>query len=218
MTSEFLAKTELFQGISPEEITSILPCLNTRKVRYQKNDVIFFAGSNIHEVGLVLSGSVNIIVDFYWGNSHIFGHFEEGELFAENYAAIPNMELPVSVLAAEDCEILFMDMQKMIHTCQKTCSPHQRLSQNLLMISARKNIHLSSRMMHTASKSIRGRLLSYLSEQAKLHGSNKFRIPFNRQQLADYLAVDRSAMSNELSKMQKEGLIQFHKNEFHLVK
>ncbi|MCR4674328.1 MAG: Crp/Fnr family transcriptional regulator [Lachnospiraceae bacterium] len=214
MDSTFLSETNLFKGISPEAITAMLPCLDARTKSYKKEDCIFLAGDQIHEIGLVLSGSVNIVADFYWGTSHIFGHFEKGEIFAENYAAIPNKELPVSVIAAKDCEVLFLDMQKMMTTCQKVCASHQSLSKNLLMISAKKNLNLSSRMMHTASKSIRGRLLSYLSEQAINHGSNKFQIPFNRQQLADYLAVDRSAMSNELSKMQKEGLIQFHKNEF----
>ncbi len=214
MDSTFLSETNLFRGISPEAITSMLPCLNAKIKSYKKDDSIFLAGDQIHEIGLVLSGAVNIIADFYWGTSHIFGHFEKGEIFAENYAAIPNKELPVSVIASENSEILFLDMQKMITTCQKVCASHQTLSKNLLMISAKKNLNLSSRMMHTASKSIRGRLLSYLSEQAINYGSNIFQIPFNRQQLADYLAVDRSAMSNELSKMQKEGLIEFHKNEF----
>ena len=162
------------------------------------------------------SGSVNIVVNFYWGNSHIFGHIGKGQVFAENYAAIPGKELICDVVACEETEVLFLNMRNMLTTCQRGCAFHTHIIQNLLRISAQKNLNLSTRMMHTASKSLRERLLSYLSEQALENGSSHFTIPFDRQQLADYLAVDRSAMSNELSKMQKDGLISYHKNEFTL--
>ena len=162
------------------------------------------------------SGSVNIVVNFYWGSSNIFGHVEKGSIFAENYASIPGQELLCDVVAAEECEILFLNMRQLSSTCSKACSFHNRLIQNLLSISAKKNLGLSSRMMHIAPKGIRDRLLSYLSEQALKNGSSHFLIPFDRQQLADYLGVDRSALSNELSKMQKDGLITYRKNEFTL--
>ena len=119
-------------------------------------------------------------------------------------------------MTCEETEVLFLNMRNMLTTCRRGCSFHTRIIQNMLRISAQKNLNLSSRMMHTASKSLRERLLSYLSEQALEHGSSHFTIPFDRQQLADYLAVDRSAMSNELSKMQKDGLITYHKSEFKL--
>ena len=140
----------------------------------------------------------------------------KGQVFAENYAAIPGQELVCDVVASEDTEVLFLSMNKMLTTCQRGCAFHSLIIHNMLRISAQKNLNMSSRMMHTASKSLRDRLLSYLSEQATLNGSAHFKIPFDRQQLADYLAVDRSAMSNELSKMQKDGLITYHKNEFTL--
>lgn len=141
---------------------------------------------------------------------------ENGEIFAESYAAIPDMELICDVVAAEDAQILFLDLRKLVSTCQSECKFHHRMIYNLLRISAQKSLSLSSRMMHIAPRSIRERLLSYLSDQALLNGNNKFTIPFDRQQLADYLGVDRSAMSNELSKMQKDGLITFRKNKFAL--
>ena len=162
------------------------------------------------------SGSVNILVNFYWGGSHIFGHVAAGQLFAETYAAIPGKELLVDVVAAEKCEVLFLNLDKLLTTCQSGCSFHNRIIHNLIRISAGKNLALSERMMHTAPKSIRERLLSYLSEQAVEHGSAHFSIPFSRQQLADYLGVDRSALSNELSKMQRDGLLSFRKSEFTL--
>lgn len=216
MNTFFLANTPLFHGIKEVEISEMLHCLNAREKKYKKDEIIFRAGTSVSEIGLVESGSVNIVVYFYWGNSHIFGHVGKGQVFAENYAAIPGQELVCDVVASEDTEVLFLSMNKMLTTCQRGCAFHSLIIHNMLRISAQKNLNMSSRMMHTASKSLRDRLLSYLSEQAMLNGSAHFKIPFDRQQLADYLAVDRSAMSNELSKMQKDGLITYHKNEFTL--
>ena len=217
MNTFFLANTQLFRGIREDEITELLHCLGASERRFQKNDVIFRAGSPVNEIGLIESGSVNIVVNLYWGNSIIFGHIGRGEVFAENYAAIPGKELLCDVVAAENTKVIFLKMHNILTTCQKGCAYHKRIIQNMLRISAQNNLNMSSRMMHTASKSLRDRLLSYLSEQALEHGSPQFTIPFNRQQLADYLAVNRSAMSKELSKMQEEGLITYRKNKFILT-
>ncbi|MDO5021862.1 MAG: Crp/Fnr family transcriptional regulator, partial [Eubacteriales bacterium] len=182
----------------------------------KRDEIIFSAGSTIKEIGLVQKGSVNIVINFYWGSSQIIGHIEKGDIFGENYAAILGKELMPDVVAAEDSEILFMDLRALLTMCQQGCAYHQGLIYNLLKISAQKNLELSLRMMHTAPRGTRDRLLSYFSAQAALHGSSHFKIPFDRQQLADYLGVERSAMSNELSKMRREGLISFKKNDFTL--
>lgn len=197
-----------------DEISQILFCLEAREEKYRKNEIIFHAGDTVREIGLVEKGSVNIIVNFYWGDSHIFGHVDKGEIFGENYAVIPDKALICDVVATENSEILFLDISKIFTTCQKKCEFHQKLTQNLLCISALKSLNLSSRMIHIGPKTIRKRLISYLSEQALINGDRHFTIPFNRQQLADYLGVDRSALSNELSKMQKDGLISLKKSEF----
>jgi len=214
MNTFFLSNTPLFHGIKEDHIKSLLECVNAHEKSYNKNEIIFHAGSTTGDIGLVTSGSVNIVVNFYWGNSQIFNHVETGTIFAEDYAVIPGKELINDVVAAEPCRVLFMNMEKILTTCASSCDHHQRLINNLLRISAGKRLELSSRMLHTAPRSIRARLRSYLSEQAMVNGNSHFKIPFNRQQLADYLAVDRSALSNELSKMQKEGLITVYKNEF----
>jgi len=216
MNTFFLTNTPLFHGISENEISELLSCLGVKERKFKKDEIVFRAGSSISEIGLVESGSVNIVVNFHWGNSHILGHIGKGQVFAESYAAIPGKELLCDVVTCEETEVLFLNMRNMLTTCQRGCSFHTRIIQNMLRISAQKNLNLSSHMMHTASKSLRERLLSYLSEQALEHGSSHFTIPFDRQQLANYLAVDRSAMSNELSKMQKDGLITYHKSEFKL--
>lgn len=216
MNENFLVSTPLFHGMNRDEVRIILGCMGAREKKYAKDEIIFRAGSPISEVGLVLSGSVNIVVTFYWGGSHIFGHVEQGSVFGENYAAIPGKELLCDVVASEDCEILFLGMRSLLTTCQSGCAFHHRIIQNMLRISAQKNLNLSTRMMHIASKSLRDRLLSYLSEQAMENGSTHFTIPFDRQQLADYLGVDRSALSNELSKMRRDGLIDYRKSQFKL--
>ena len=216
MNHFFLSNTGLFHGIREQEIGAMLGCLGSRERRYDKGDIIFRAGEAVTEIGLVLGGSINIVVNFWWGNSNIFGHIGKGDIFAENYAAIPGKELLCDVVAAEDAEVLFLALGKLLTTCENGCPFHRRLIRNLLRVSAQKSLNLSTRMMHIAPKSIRERLLSYLSEQAMEHGAAHFSIPFSRQQLADYLGVDRSALSNELSKMQKDGLIEYKKNEFTL--
>lgn len=216
MNPFFLSNTTLFRGLGEHEILGLLNCIGAKERTFQKDEVIFRAGSPVSEFGLVESGSVNIVVNLYWGNSMIFGHVAKGEVFAENYAAIPGKELVCDVVACEETKVIFLNMKKLLTTCVKACAYHHRIIQNMLRISAQKNLNMSSRMVHTASKSLRERLLSYLSEQALEHGNSRFTIPFNRQQLADYLAVNRSAMSNELSKMQADGLITYRKNEFTL--
>jgi CRP-like cAMP-binding protein len=216
MNNNFLVNTNLFHGIREEELASLLNCLHAREKTYRKNEIIYRAGDIVKDIGLVEVGSVNIVVNFYWGSSNIFGHVEKGKIFAENYAAIPGKELICDVVAAEDSEILFLDFSKFSTTCSSACGFHQRVIHNLLRISALKSLSLSHRMMHTAPRSMREKLLSYLSEQAIVNESTSFTIPFNRQQLADYLGVDRSAMSAELSRMQKDGLLTYKKNNFQL--
>lgn len=217
MDMHFLSNTMLFRGLRVEEIHSVLACLNTQAQSFDKGEVLCRAGEPVSNMGLVLTGSVNIVVNYYWGGSNIFGHIGPGELFAESYAAIPGRELLVDVVAVEPVEVLFLPFLRLTETCANSCPFHSRTIHNLLQIMAGKNLHLSIRMMHTASRSIRSRLLSYFSEQAVQNGSNQFTIPFSRQQLADYLGVDRSALSNELSKMQKDGLISYRKNQFILT-
>lgn len=216
MDFDFLASTELFRGVSVEEVRKVLSCLAARERSYFKGDIIYSTGDTVKEIGLVEEGSVNVVVNFLWGDSNIFGHVEKGEVFAETYAAVADKPLLCDVVAAENCRILFVDMSRLLTTCRNGCEYHNAIIHNIVAISAAKNLGLSSRMMHIASKSIRGRLLSYLNEQSIENGSRYFTIPFSRQQLADYLNVDRSALSNELSKMQKDGLIDFHRSDFYI--
>lgn len=214
---EFLETTLLFQGTKAEDIKAMLTCLCAETRHFEKGTLIYSAGTTVSSMGMVLSGSAQIISDDLWGNRSILDNIAPGRVFAETYASLPAEPLMVSVLAAESCEILFLNAAKITQTCPGACPHHMALIRNLLRISSQKNLNLSRRIFHTAPKSIRGRLLSYLSFQAASCGSREFNIPFNRQQLADYLSVDRSALSNELSKMQRDGLITVDKNHFCLL-
>ncbi len=214
MNYNFLTKTMLFRGLAAKDVEEVLKCLGARQQTYSKHDMIYRTGDTVHFLGVVLSGSVNIEHDDVWGNKNILDNIGAGQVFGETYACIPGEQLMVNVVAAEQAEVLFLNMEKLFHACTETCGYHNRLIQNLLLITAQKNQNLTRKIFHTTPKSIRGKLLSYLSFQAIQEGSYRFKIPFNRQQLADYLGVDRSAMSNELSKMQKEGLLTYEKNIF----
>ena len=217
MNYRFLAQTPLFQGTSPQEIEAMLACLGSDVRRYQRGQIIYRAGDVVHALGTVLSGSVLIEIDDVWGNTTVLDCAGPGHIFAETYACLPDEPLMVHVKAAEACQILFLNVGRVLQICPTSCGHHITLVQNLLALSAQKNLNLSRKIFHTAPKTIRGRLLSYLSDQSVRSRSRSFTIPFNRQQLADYLNVDRSALSNELSKMQREGLIRVDRNQFVLL-
>lgn len=209
-----LSKIPIFQGIEEPEIASLLQCLQATERTYQKGETILSEGSITENMGIVLSGMALISCGDIWGNTSVLGHVTPGSVFAEVYACIPGEPLLITVSAAEDTTVLFMNVGRILSTCTNACPFHTRLARNLLTVCAHKSLQLSQRILHTSSKSIRGRLMSYFSQCAKQAGNSTFQIPYNRQQLADYLGVDRSAMCHELSKMQKEGLISYEKNRF----
>lgn len=217
MDTKFLANTILFRGASPGEIETMLGCLGAETRRYAKGETIYHAGDVVSAIGLVLSGRASIEIDDVWGNKSILDHVQPGQVFAESYACVPGEPLMNSVVAAEHTEILFLDVGRVLHICQNACGFHNKLVRNLLFVASRKNLNLSRRSILTSAKSIRSRLLSYLSYEATARGSREFTISFNRQQLADYLNVDRSAMSSELGKMQKDGLIEVERSHFRLI-
>lgn len=208
MDLTFLIQTPLFRNIQASDIPAMLECLRAREQTFSKGQTIYDAGDYVTAMGMVLEGSVQILRDDFWGHSSILSTLQPGHMFAETYACVPNQPLMVRVVAAQSTTILFLETPRMLRVCSNSCGFHQRLVENLLMISARKNLELSKKIACTTAKTIRGRLLTYLSQQAAQHQSPSFSIPFNRQQLADYLNVERSALSNELGKMQRDGLLQ----------
>ena len=204
-----LTTSPLFGGIPEGEIDALLQCLGAVERRYAKGEVIFPEGEPIECLGVVLSGRVLIQYCDVFGTASILGSAGVGDTFGEAYACCPGAALEIEAVAAEDTAILLLNVQRILTTCPNSCAFHAGLIRNLLTVCAQKNLSFSRRMLHTTPKTIRGRLLSYFSERVKVTRSRRFALPFNRQQLADYLGVDRSALSAELSKMQKDGLIRY---------
>lgn len=217
MDYEFLSNTRLFRGTTPQEARQMLSCLAAVTRAYQKGETICRAGEQICAAGLVLRGSVTVESDDFWGNRSVLSRAAPGDIFGEAYACLPGQPLLVSVVAAANCEVLFLDMARVMRVCSNACAHHSRIVQNLLALCAEKNLQLSQRMLHTAPKTIRARLLSCFHEMSQRAGSRHFSLPYNRQALADYLNVDRSAMCAELSKMKADGLIDYTKNTVTLL-
>ncbi len=212
----YLRKTALFRGMTQDELPTLLGCIAPVYRNFEKNEIILRQGEDITAVGMVLSGRVQVIEEDFWGNRNIMGDVWPGDLFAESYAFLPGELLGVSVVAVEASLVMLIDARHMLEICSSACRFHTRLVQNLLAESAKKNLALTQKLSHMSKRTTREKLLSYLSGRSLSAGSDLFEIPFNRQQLADYLCVDRSAMSNELGKMRDEGLLTFERSRFHL--
>jgi len=211
-----VGKSFLFGGIGEEDRKSLLSCLSAEKKKFKKGEYVVRAGDPVRAVGIILSGRADVIKENFWGNRDIVTAVMPGETFAESYACMPETVSGVSVQAAEDTEVLFMNIRKILRTCSSACMFHTRLIQNLISLLAKKNILLNEKMTHVTQRSTREKLLSYLSSESVKRHSAYFDIPYDRQQLADYLSVDRSAMSAELSKMKKEKILDYEKNSFSL--
>ena len=210
-----LSSTQLFSGLDKNEIATLLKCLHVRERTYSKGDTVISEGSFVSELGIVLDGTVTIEFCDVWGNNNVVRKIGTGGSFCEEYACGARNPITVSVKADTDATVMFINASRIIHPCGKNCDCHQKVTSNLLFVSVSRSLQLLRKIVHSSPKTIRGRLVSYFSECVKVNGSYSFNIPFNRQQLADYLNTDRSAMCNELSKMQKEGLISYDKN--HIV-
>ena len=213
-----LLSCQLFAGIPISGLKSMLGCLGARERRFSKNSFIVVAGCKMDWVGVVLSGAVLIQREDYWGKRNIIDRIESGASFGEAFVYAQVEELPVSVIAIEDSEILLLDGGRIIKPCASVCSFHEAIVKNLALLLAKKNITLIQKLEHITQTTTREKLLSYLSGQAQLERKSSFDIPFSREELADYLSVERSAMSAALSKMREDGLILYRKNHFELLK
>ena len=212
-----IKNSKFFAGITEGEIEAMLQCLSASLKTFKKGDIIYRAGENISSVAMLLEGNIHIQKEDYWGNLSILDSVSPGELFGEVFACLENEAMAYNAEAVKDSVVLMLDIQRVLTTCTNACKFHTRLIRNLLSAISDKNRILTQKMLHIQQRTTREKLLSYLSEQSLKHGSPSFDIPFNRQQLADYLSVDRSAMSSELGKMKNEGLLDFDKNHFVLM-
>ena len=203
----------IFAGISEEGDDQVLACFSARPRHFDKQAMLLRAG-DAPVMGVVLAGSVHILQEDFWGNRSLLGRAGPGDLFAEAFACAGVLRLPVSVEACEPTDVLLLDAGRLSAVCPAACPHHVQMIRNLLRLMAEKNVGLARKVEHMARRTTRDKLLSYLSAEARRSGGSAFSIPFNRQQLADYLAVDRSAMCSELSRLREEGLLDFHRSAF----
>lgn len=212
-----MKKNEIFllKNIEEEEIKEIEALHCMREQQYEKNEMVLHAGDMVNEIGIVLSGSVNLENVDLFGQKSILTNISEGEMFAEVYVLCQEVVM-IDAMTAEQTQILFVRLKRLLEEENVKYSWYPKLLQNMLHISIQKNMTLTNRIFCTSPKTVRGRLITYLSRQALRNHNSEFTIPFNRQQMADYLNLDRSALSKELGKMRKEGMLEFHKNYFKL--
>ena len=212
-----LLKIALFSGITAAELPSLLNCLGVNQKKFVKNEYVFVAGQEITHVGIVLKGQVQIVKDDIMGNRMILSECGPLDLFAESFACAHVDHAPVSVLVTEPAEIMFIDCKRIITVCPGSCPFHTKLVENLLKVVADKNLLLNRKIEVISQRSIRDKLLAYFYAEAQKQNSRSFRVSFNRQELADYLCADRSALSRELSKLQAEGLVSCNGHDFELL-
>lgn len=212
-----LRNCPFFTGLEDHEILSILHCVSATKASKPSGSYIFRAGDSTEVMGLVLTGSTLIIQEDLWGHRNILSKCSVGDFFGEPYAANPGAVLNISVVAQEDCEILFLNVKRLLISCPTACDHHQKLIRNLVSVLANKILIFNDKITHVSKRTTREKILSYLSSESVRHASLSFDISFDRQQMADFLCVERAAMSVELSKLQKEGLLKTNRNHFELL-
>lgn len=212
-----LKNTQLFSGASDEDIEAMLGCLQARLCTYKKGEYVLREGERIERLMMLVKGELHIQRDDYWGNRSIISMVGVGEMFGEAYAAPESGPLMNDVLAVEDSAVIFLDIGKLLTVCPNGCKFHAMAVKNLFFAISEKNRKLVRKLGYMSRRTTREKLIAYLSEEAKRQNSGAFSIPFNRQQLADFLSVDRSAMSNELCRLRDDGLIEFEKNRFRLL-
>ncbi len=211
-----LRNSSFFSGMTDAEILSVLHCVEGRVIQRKAGEYILRAGESTQEMGMVLSGTLLISQTDLWGHRNIMSKCRPGDFFAEPYAATPGSVLNISVSAEEDSDILMLNTGRLLTTCPTACSHHSRLVRNLVSVMAGKVLLFNDKITHMSRRTTREKLLSYLSAEAIRQGRLSFDIPFDRQQLADYLCVERSAMSAELSRLKKEGLLETRNSHFEL--
>lgn len=215
---DFLMNLPIFYNLKKEEIINILKFFNYSKEDFEKNNFIFEIGKPISKIGIILSGEINIIKEDFWGNRNILNKFKSGEIFGEVFALAKVSPNNILVETSQNSKILFLDLTNFSIDNENNSSEILKFLSNIFKISLKKNILFTEKLEHITKKTIREKIISYLSTEALKNRSNSFFIKFDRQELADYLFVERSALSRELSSMKKDGLIEYNKNYFTLIK
>ena len=212
-----LQKCPLFAGVLPADIPVMLNCLGGTVREFDKKETILAEGDPAETVGILLSGRAQIVRVDYFGSRSILAEMGPADMFGESYACAGVEQMPVDVMATEDCRVLMVDCFRITHACSRACSFHQQMIYNLLQTVAAKNLAFHEKLEILAQRTTREKLMAYLTMEAKKQGTSSFEIPFDRQELADYLEVDRSGLSAEIGKLRREGTLESEKNRFTLL-
>lgn len=210
-------RSPLFLGIRPEDMEGMLGCIGYYVREYQKGEIIAFEAETIDHVGVVLSGSVDMIKEDVWGNRTMLLRSYREDVFGETFACGEDPMSVVTFVAAEDSKVMFLSFCRVMHTCTHACVFHQTLIENMVRIIARKNLELMRKIEVVSKKTLREKILAYLSIQSQSQRASRFEIPLGRVEWAEYLCADRSALTRELAKMKAEGLIDFQRNTFEIL-
>ncbi|MBR2421588.1 MAG: Crp/Fnr family transcriptional regulator [Oscillospiraceae bacterium] len=210
-------RSPLFAGIEPGDMEGMLGCIGYHVRSYQKGEIIAFEEENINHVGVVLEGTVDMIKEDVWGNRTMLLRTYPEDVFGETFACGEDSLSVVSFTASRDCRVLFLSFCRVMHTCTHACVFHQTLIENMVRLIARKNRELMRKVEVVSKKTLREKIMAYLSIQAQSQGKKQFEIPLGRVEWAEYLCADRSALTRELAKMQEEGLIDYQRNLFKIL-
>lgn len=213
---EDLAQMKLFSGIAPEEIAELLDCLQARRVQYGSGEMIIEEGSRVRKFGVMLSGHARSIK---WDTSDrviILTLLEKGSEIGVLLAAQPEKESPVSIQAQDNVTVLMIPYDRVLASCARACPKHARLLRNYISIVAEKGLVLHERIDCLLKPTVREKILTYLLRISREQKNDSFQIPLNRNAMSEYLNIERSALSRELSNMKRDGLIDYHLNSFTL--
>jgi CRP-like cAMP-binding protein len=210
-------RSPLFLGIRPEDMDAMLGCIGYHVREYKKGEIIAFEAETINHVGLVMKGSVDMIKEDVWGNRTMLLRSYAEDVFGETFACGEDSLSVVTFVAAEDSKVMFLSFCRVMHTCTHACVFHQTLIENMVRIIARKNRELMRKIEVVSKKTLREKILAYLSIQSQTQGASRFEIPLGRVEWAEYLCADRSALTRELAKMKEEGILDYHRNTFEIL-
>ena len=210
-------RTPLFDHIAPDERTAMLGCIGYHIENFKGGEVVHFEAENIRHIGILLSGTVDMVKEDIWGSRTLLLRVRKNEMFGETFACGEDNSSLVTFSVSEDAKILFLPFDRVMHSCTMACRFHHQLIENMVHIIAKKNRDLMRKVEVVSRRTIREKLLAYLSLQAQEQGNRYIEIPFGRLELAEYLCVDRSALTRELAKMKDEGLIDYDKNCFRIL-
>lgn len=215
---DILRRCRLFDGITDGQLEGMLSCFKAAMRMFKRNQMILAEGDAVGDIGVILSGEAQIVRVDYYGNRSLVTELKPAQMFGEAFACAGIKKSPVNVIATEDCEVMFINTLRMLHVCGNVCEFHNQMIFNLMRVVATKNLILNQKLEIISKRTTREKLMTYLMQQAKQNGSNSFTVPFDRQELADYLEVDRSGLSAEIGKLRREGILECKGSHFALLR